>query len=119
MAQQFSMHQRNNLLIGNHLMAECPAPSPSMRRFINVWGYLPPQLGKRRIVSKILNVKNQDELRFSLDYYDVHAAYIDSYDADYYTTYLIKQRDITGIEQLEQAVLAIIDDLAHLGRGTW
>lgn len=88
---RLSILQINNLIAGNRLAAELPASAPTLRRFVDVTGYMYHDRGMRCRLSGTISRDKQETAMFQ-----------------------VRDYEIAGISGVEQELLEHLSDLSLL-----
>ena len=111
-----SVVQINNLITGNRLAAELPASAPTLRRFVDVSGYVYNEQGVCRRLSRTISQDKRETAMFQIRDYEIPAVYIENgWDVaeDECVNYRCKD-EIIGISGAEQELLEHLSDLSLL-----
>lgn len=112
--KKLGIKQINNLLTGNSLAVEIPALSYEFRSFIVVGAY---ELDQRQIpthLSKALNKKETNDVRFWLRKYEVKKEDVERYISDNEFFNSIHLTNINSIKELENELGKYLDTFSNL-----
>lgn len=111
-----SILQINNLIAGNRLAAELPASAPTLRRFVDVTGYLYDHRCVRRRLSGTISQDKRETALFQVRDYEIAAVYIENgWDAAEDDCMHYRCIDeIPGISDLERELVEHLSDFSLL-----
>lgn len=114
MNKTLDIRQRNNLITGNHLVAEIPASTPDRRAFILIGAYEKTSRGADH-PSKILN-RDLDRTRFWIKTYEVDVSVLETASSleEYQTHNLKYKNEIQNVEAVEKELEEKLDDFSGL-----